>query len=1133
MKNIGISLALLLVSVFFLPGSYAQNYIANGELITKSSHNRLISVKSENGKQLYQQKRRFFEQNITVDGKMDEPEWEKALLVTPFLNENGEADNSAVRVLYDRANIYLLWSVRQSDGLTVNMKEKDGVITSDDYIQVDLKPWLPDNIVHGRDYSYSIAVNPDGVIWDSYFDPYLGGYYFSSWDSEAEVSVHRESDSWQIEMIIPFSELDVYADPGWKWNLEFHHGTQDGGTAYISSSNMGVTVQQDTMVRESGLVSYYWPRPNFMQEVKPDLSLQEKKVASVVPLRAVPKVNKKEDRQLWNHSKPVVLNHGDKMGNVLNSNLASAAVGISGNFLCFNLKAEGAKIEKKASSKELGDAMAAQTAGVNGVFVDQALFQNDCFWIELQPRNSDPDVVHHDYYLIVVNNRGEIKGTHYDRYGEPKRSWEPGVKLDFYNTGTGWGSELILDLRTLDIPVDYSDSWGINIFRNRLLENEGSELQVWKYSGNDFLNPAKFGLLSGMPVDRLSIVQSSMERRLTEYSTLPLPGIKSDLKSIKINTKDQLEDAEKVLESIDNKMGVLQSSSFYQSAPHPAFKGGFSLMDVTFVGRKGWAVGALGTVLLSVDGGENWEKVPMETNADFYRVEFVDENEGWIAGGRLRLAESNESMRHDQRGGYGYIYHTVDGGKTWTCQYAERGRHLFGLDFIDKNIGYACGERGFLLKTTDGGEHWYLLPTTGTMNWLYGMEFKDKLTGFAVGLNETLLKTSDGGKTWKMLDASADKQFYGYSTIYRDISIKGNTACIVGQNGTILVSSDGGETWNPSATFYHQDVRELMDLRHVEFVTPLRGYAVGELGSKIMTTEDGGQNWTYRNTGHTEWLRAVWGDPSGKVIVVGERESVLSSEDKGMTWNVLKGEDTKTDIMVLLAHGDDAAIHLNSFFAHYSINEGKRIVDVGVMSDVHSSEYEETYNLEHDRNIWMTGIGATTNFCQFETGNKGANYYHYNLRLWEGEKNVVRRMVAAIRAYKPDILITHDGVFGDYDKPGHKLSGRAGLMAFESAGGEVDLWPELTRLGLEPWQPSKLYCLESQSYPGTLDLEWIGEQPLSGTDMSCEEYGNYIIRNFQSQGIYFHDSAIRLGLVKSMVPVPEKEETVFDGLINK
>ncbi len=231
----------------------------------------------------------------------------------------------------------------------------------------------------------------------------------------------------------------------------------------------------------------------------------------------------------------------------------------------------------------------------------------------------------------------------------------------------------------------------------------------------------------------------------------------------------------------------------------------------------------------------------------------------------------------------------------------------------------------------------------------------------------------------------------------------------------------------------------------------------------------------------------------------------------------------------MMAHGDDAAIHLNPFFAHYAINEGKEIVDLGAMSDVHSSEYEETYNLEHDRNVWMIGVGTSTNFNEFETGNNGANFYHYNQRLWEGEKNIVHHMVAAIRAYKPDIVITHGGVFGDYDKPGHKVSGRAGIPAFETAGGDVDHWPDLTRLGLAPWQPKKLYHLASQSYPGTIDLSWVHDEPLKGTDMTCGEFGEYVIRNFQSQGVY-HVRKSELSLVKSYVPVSNNEKSVFDGL---
>ena len=1141
MKTRFILSGILLLLFFYGTLLQAQKYIATGEEIAGRNQNRLISAKSANGMQLYQPERIFIQRKIEPDAKMNESEWKQALFVSPFINKEGEIDKTSVSVLYDRDNIYLFWSVEQPDGTTVKMKNKDGLIISDDYVQVNLKPWLPDDIIHGRDYSYSIAVNPEGIIWDSYFDPYLDGFYFSSWNSSTIAAANYESDRWQVEMVIPFSELDVYSDAGWKWNLEFIHCTYNDGIAYISSSNAGVTVQQDIMVRQEGLVSYYWPRSDFMQEVKPDLSKQEEKIIKVAHLQSAPAVNSKEDTKLWSNSDLMIINHTDKMGRIITSDLAKTKIGISGNLLCFNFMADGAKIQKKGGpSGKLGEGMGAQMAGVNGVYVDQTLFQNESFWIILQPRSTNADDIHQDYYLIVLNNSGEIKGTHYDKYGEPFREWEPQSKVDIYNTESGWGADLMLDMRSLDISVDYSDTWGINIFRNRLLNDNDYELQAWKYTGSDFFNTAKFGKLSGISINNTSVFRSCIERNIKETKSLLsnyiqenkniVRNLQKELAYIKTRSIEDLRDAQLILQNIDNMAGILQSSIYYQLAPHPAIRGGYPLMDITSIGNKAWAVGPMGTILLTEDGGNSWQKIPVNSDADLYRVKFVNESEGWAAGGRIRFAETNESMRHDKRGGYGYILHTIDGGKTWECQFGERGRHLFALDFVDENTGYACGERGFLIKTVDGGEHWNILPTTGTLNWLYGMTFKNDNVGFAVGLNETVIKTTDGGKSWTKLSSVADKHFYGFKPIYRDISINSKTGCIVGQNGTILISSDGGETWEPSATFYNNEIRELLDLRSVKFVTPLRGYAVGELGNKIMTTEDGGLNWTLRNTNQSDWLRAVWADPSGKVIIAGEREKVLESSDNGLTWKTLNGENSKVDILTMMAHGDDAPIQFNSLFAHYSINEGKKIVDVGVMSDVHSSEYEETYNLEHDRNIWMTGVGTTTNFSQFETGNNGANYYHFNQRLWEGEENIVRHMVAAIRAYKPDIIITHEGVYGDYDKPGHKVSGRAGLTAFETSGGDIDQWPELTRIGLKPWQAKKLYNLTGQSYPATIDLSWIGEEPLKGTDMNCKDYGNFVVRNFQSQGVHIHRSDSKLCLVKSLVPVPENENSIFNGL---
>jgi photosystem II stability/assembly factor-like uncharacterized protein len=1134
--------ALIIVLFFASRYSEAQKHLANGEKVING--NRLISVKSEVGRQLFHPDRKFLNRSMTMDGEMSEPEWKDAQVISSFVKEWGVQDKTTVRVLYDQRNIYLFWTVDQPDGITAQMHDKDSIITGDDYVQVDLKPLLPDSIIHGRNYSYTIAINPDGFIWDSYFDPYLGGFYYSSWNSDARVATKKSAGSWQVEMAIPYTGLDVVSDPGWKWNLEFHHGTFNEGKRYVSSANIGVTVEQDIMVRQPAFLSYYWARPEFLQEVKQQIHNLDKRQATVFQLTSIPQINNKEDGEAWRHVGVLPIKYTDKMGQPLSGNGADVQIGLFGNILCFNLHGEGAKIRSDRDTLgNDGSGMAAQMAGVNGVFVDQTLFQNESFIIVLQPRSLSADKIHQDYYLISINNGGKIRGTHYDQFGAPIKSWAPKAAADVYNTMTGWGAEVNVDLQSLDIPFDYSQTWGINIFRNRMLNQKDYEFQAWQSTANDFLNPAKLGELSGVHFKDLTVFRAAIQRGINKVTPLVLKlnkdqrsllGLEKELQSMRLETPEQLREAENKLQHIDHILSLVEADMYYQSVPHPLIKG-MPLTDVQFIGNYGWAVGAMGTILRTIDGGRHWERVKIQSDADLNRVKFVTKEEGWASGGRIRMGETNESMRHDERGGYAYIYHTTDGGKTWECQFAERGRYLFGLDFVNAKVGYAAGERGYLLKTVDGGKHWISLPTTGTLNWLYGLAFKDEKNGFAVGLNEVVIKTADGGRSWVKLNAPADKKFYGFRAIYHDISFKGNTGCIVGQNGSMLMSYDGGATWVPSATYFENEARELMDLRRVRFVTPQRGYAVGELGTKIMVTIDGGQNWSYRSTGNTEWLRAIYPGPSGKLITVGEREKILESSDDGFTWKQLHGGPAKVDVMVIMAHGDDAAINLNSFLAYYTINKGKQIINVGTVSNLHSSEYEETYNLEMDRNARMVGIGTSTNLNQFETGNNGANYYHYNQRLWEGENNLVRRMVAAIRAYRPDIIITHDGVFGEYDKPEHKVSGRAGLEAFETAGGVADTWPELTRLGLKPWQPKKLYNLAGdkhppQSYPATLDLTWITNEPLMGTGMTCRDYGNWVIRNFQSQGVYIHTGATKLALIRSLVPGGVKETSVFDGL---
>jgi hypothetical protein len=302
-------------------------------------------------------------------------------------------------------------------------------------------------------------------MWDAYFDPYLDGFFFSAWNSNAKIAVSQKQELWLAEMIIPFSGLDLYSDPGWKWSLEFLHTSNiKPGIKQLYRSKFGVLVQQDIMVRRRSLVSYYWPRSEFMQEIKPDMSVKQNRAVKVAQLNSVPIINTGKDVGLWESAQIVDIKHTDRKGQVLTLNKASASIGITKKHICLCLEADGAKIKDAGdSSSTLGNGMSGQMAGVNGVFVDRAVFENECFWIIVQPQNRGVDNIHQDYYQIIVDNQRRIQGTHYDKFGAPSRSWIPLGRVDLYNTDNGWGAEVIMELTSFDIPVSYADNWGLNL----------------------------------------------------------------------------------------------------------------------------------------------------------------------------------------------------------------------------------------------------------------------------------------------------------------------------------------------------------------------------------------------------------------------------------------------------------------------------------------------------------------------------------------------------------------------------------------------------------------------------------------------------------------------------------------------
>ncbi len=1137
-----ISLTLLLC--FTLVGREKIQYAIARHFYNKN----YISVQTSPGKELYQEQYKPDDLlDVTVDGKMNEGAWKKSQAVNRFATDRRIPDEDViVNVLSDKEYIYLFWKIENSSPLRSAIMKNDSALYGDDYIQINLKPVIPDSIEYAREYSFAIAVNPAGTVWDAYYDPYHTGYFFTNWNSNCIVKTIKENKGYVVEMAVPYSGLDIYSDPGWTWNLSFNRA--ETATNTISSSVTGISFVQNVKVRNPRMVGYYWPREDFWPDIIPSLKNIPKPSSEASRLITPPKKNSRRD-DVWDGCKIINLAYDNKSTELLQEKTARAGFGYDNNNIYLLLESPDPFPEEEGESSDdgTGGGMKRQVQGLDGIYRDLSLETVKSFWITFQPSSENGDAVHQDFYFLTMDFTGRYTKIMYDSHGKPDKNWDPELKYDIFKTDNNWGIELTIPVSSLRIPYNCSSKWRMNVFYNIPFEEgntvEGfSKIQAWYPTLKDEKNPDKTGVINSVDINYDRFIKSTLtakskelEQNISSIKDISDEELRSlDLKLKAVRNGIKSEDPAVVnrqMDMLDQETGIVEEKRLYVNSPDLP-NDNYPLHDLCFINeRKGFAVGAMGLILTTSDGGNSWKKQKKLTDSSLSEIFFIDENEGWIAGGRIRSAETNETMSHDERGGDGIILHTVNGGETWEIQFAKRGTYLFGIFFADRNHGWAVGEGGLLLRTENGGKLWSHMPTTGTIKWLNGIYFFDEKNGFLVGESETVLKTSDGGLSWEKINAEADRKFYDFRSFYRDITFVGDKGWIAGQNGTILASKDRGRTWEPQATEFDERVRELMDLREIFFIDENNGYALGGLGTRIMKTDNGGESWSMLKIPNNDQLFSAWFSDTGKGFIAGGRGNILKTSDNAKTWQKVNGIDKNLDLLIFTAHGDDSPIQHGFLMTYLSKVEYKDIAAIHITRDTHSNEYKgEYYDYECDRSHHLMGVKTTMHFDEFDTGNSGATSFHINLRLWKGYDEVKRHMVAVIRAYRPDVVITHDPIYGEYDKPGHKIAGRSGFMAFYDSG-EPDLYPDLTSLGLKPWQPKKLYTYATPAFPATYTYEQIPDVPLKGHGETVKEWANRALRCFQSQGIHFVRHT-PLHLVKSHVEVPEKENSIFEGLNN-
>src|SRR5512146_3271532 len=104
----------------------------------------------------------------------------------------------------------------------------------------------------------------------------------------------------------------------------------------------------------------------------------------------------------------------------------------------------------------------------------------------------------------------------------------------------------------------------------------------------------------------------------------------------------------------------------------------------------------------------------------------------------------------------GGVYYTTDGAQTWS-QANNTSYCRFGLDIVDQQTAWNCGNGGHVRLSTDGGKNWQAVADFGGSepDHCRYLSFLDARTGWAAA-PELLGTTTDAGTTWNTLALPKD-----------------------------------------------------------------------------------------------------------------------------------------------------------------------------------------------------------------------------------------------------------------------------------------------------------------------------------------------------------------------------------------
>ncbi|MBV7480393.1 YCF48-related protein [Pseudomonas sp. PDM31] len=298
--------------------------------------------------------------------------------------------------------------------------------------------------------------------------------------------------------------------------------------------------------------------------------------------------------------------------------------------------------------------------------------------------------------------------------------------------------------------------------------------------------------------------------------------------------------------------GAAQAADYVDVLDLPAkvsaLAGKSPLSGVARAGERVVVVGQRGHILFSDDSGKQWQQAVVPVSADLTAVSFPTATQGWAVG--------ND----------GVVLHSSDAGATWAKQLD--GRQIGDL-LIKHYSALATAEpdnETWLNLVAEGQR----LVEQGADKPLLDVWFANDKLGYVVGVFNLILRTEDGGQTWTPFQDRTDNP-QGFHL--NAIASTGDALYIAGEQGLLLKWDESAQRFTVLETPYQGSFFGVLGKPGEVLVYGLRG--------NVLRSTDGGQSWTALDTGLHVSITSGLVDASGKYRLFTQGGQMLVSQGSG------------------------------------------------------------------------------------------------------------------------------------------------------------------------------------------------------------------------------------------------------------